>query len=109
MISTRAIVGDSETIALGGLIQESVTTTRNRIPLLGDIPWLGALFGSTSYTRTKTELIVLLTPHIVKSVGEARDATRELREGLRDLRRSFRKDKFVNPQPGPDRSSEPTR
>jgi general secretion pathway protein D len=97
MISTRAVVGDSETIALGGLIQESVTTSRNRIPLLGDIPWLGALFGSTSYTHAKTELIVLLTPHIVKSVGEARDATRELREGLVDLRRSFQKDKIVNP------------
>lgn len=97
MITTRAIVGDSETIALGGLIQESVTTSRNRIPLLGDIPVLGALFGSTSYTRAKTELIVLLTPRIVKSVGEARDATRELREGLVDLRRTFKNDKAVNP------------
>lgn len=96
MISTRAVVGDSETIALGGLIQESVTTSRNRIPLLGDIPGLGALFGSTSYTRTKTELIVLLTPHIIKSAEGARDATRELREGLVDLRRGFKKDKLVN-------------
>jgi len=96
-ISTRAVVADGQTMALGGLIQESVTATRNRIPLLGDIPGLGVLFGSTSYTRAKTELIVLLTPHIVKNAEEARDATRELREGLRDLRRSFRKDKFVNP------------
>jgi general secretion pathway protein D len=96
-ISTRAVVADGETIALGGLIQESVTATRNRIPLLGDIPGLGVLFGSTSHIRAKTELIVLLTPRIIKSAEVARDATRELREGLRDLRRSFRKDKFVNP------------
>jgi general secretion pathway protein D len=84
-------------MALGGLIQESVTATRNRIPLLGDIPGLGLLFGSTSYTRGKTELIVLLTPHIIKNAEEARDVTRELREGLLDLRRSFKKEKFVNP------------
>jgi len=96
-ITTRAVVGDSETIALGGLIQETVTTSRNRIPLLGDIPGLGLLFGSTSYTQAKTELIVLLTPHIVKNTEEARDVTRELREGLLDLRRSFKKEKFVNP------------
>ena len=96
-IATRAVVADGQTMALGGLIQESVTATRNRIPLLGDIPGLGLLFGSTSYTRGKTELIVLLTPHIIKNAEEARDVTRELREGLLDLRRSFKKEKFVNP------------
>jgi len=96
-ITTRAVVADRETIALGGLIQESVTTNRNRIPLLGDIPGLGVLFGSTSYTRATTELIVLLTPHIVKNAEEARDATRELREGMLGLRQSFKKDKIINP------------
>ncbi len=96
-ISTRAVAGDGETIALGGLIQQSITTTRNRIPLLGDIPVLGALFGNTSYSKTRTELIVVLTPHIVKDVEAARGAARELREGLRELRRSFKKDTVVNP------------
>jgi general secretion pathway protein D len=103
MIQTQAVVGDNETIALGGLIQDSVTTSKNRIPLLGDIPAIGALFGSTSYDRTKTELIILLTPRIVKSVEEARDATRELRDSLKDLRRSYRNEKFF----GPDRKPSP--
>ena len=85
-----------QTIGLGGLIQSSVTTTKNRIPLLGDIPGLGVLFGSTSYNQSRTELIVLLTPHIIKSSEEANDATRQLREGLLDLRKGFKKDKSLN-------------
>jgi general secretion pathway protein D len=97
MIQTNAVVGDNETIALGGLIQDSVTTSKNRIPLLGDIPGLGALFGTTTYSRSKTELIILLTPRIVKSVEEARDATRELRDSLGDLRRSYKKEPFFRP------------
>jgi general secretion pathway protein D len=97
MIDTNVVVGNDQTIALGGLMQETINTSRNRIPLLGDIPALGALFGSTSYSRTKTELIVLLTPHIVKTIEEARTATDQLREGLLDLQHSFKKDKFVNP------------
>jgi general secretion pathway protein D len=73
-----------------------VTTTKNRIPLLGDIPGLGILFGSTSYNQTRTELIVLLTPQIIKNAEGANDATRQLREGLLNLRKSFKKDKLIN-------------
>ncbi len=98
-VATHTLVQDGETIALGGLIQYNISTTRNRIPLLGDIPGLGALFGSTSYTQQKTELIVLLSPRIVRNVQAAQDATAELREKLTDLRRAFKKDKLVNPPP----------
>ncbi|HLY62720.1 MAG TPA: type II secretion system secretin GspD [Terriglobia bacterium] len=96
-IDTHAVVGDSQTIALGGLISETVNTTTNRIPLLGDIPFVGVLFGSTTYTTSRTEIIVLLTPHIIKSVEEAGAATRQLREGLHEIRRSYKKDKILNP------------
>jgi general secretion pathway protein D len=96
-ISTHAVVGDNQTVALGGLIQESVNTTTNRIPLLGDIPLLGNLFGSTTYTRARTEIMVLLTPRIIKSVQEAGEATRQLRDGLLTIRKSYKKDKFLNP------------
>jgi general secretion pathway protein D len=96
-ISTHAVVGDSQTIALGGLISETVNSTTNRIPLLGDIPLLGGLFGSTSYNTARTEIIVLLTPHIIKSVEEAGEATRQLRQGLLGLRKNYKKDKFLNP------------
>jgi general secretion pathway protein D len=98
LISTRAVVQDGETIALGGLIEENATTTRNRIPLLGDIPGLGVLFGTTTRSKEKTELIVLLTPRIIPDVPAARAATKELREKLGGLRRSFKKDRILNPE-----------
>src|SRR5579863_6946622 len=96
-IQTHTLVKDGDTIALGGLISYTVTTSKNRITLLGDIPGLGLLFGSTSYSRQETELIVLLSPRIIRSGQDSRDATKELRDKLQDLRNAFRKDKAVNP------------
>jgi general secretion pathway protein D len=98
-VVTHAVAQDGQMIALGGLMQYNVTTTTNRVPLLGDIPLLGALFGSTSYVTSKTELIVLLTPRIISTLSGALDASRELREKLPELRREFRKDEMVNPPP----------
>ena len=96
-VVTQAVAQDGQTIALGGLISYSYTKTYNRIPLLGDIPWLGALFGSTSYDTTETELIVLLTPRIISTLPGAVAATRELEEKLKALRREFKKDELLKP------------
>jgi len=96
-VTTHAVAQDGQTIALGGLISYNYSKTVNRIPLLGDIPWLGMLFGSTSYTTTETELIVLLTPRIISTLPGANAATRELRDKLKDLRREFKKDQLLNP------------
>ena len=84
-VSTQAVVQDGETIALGGIIQETRTYSQNRIPLLGDIPYVGALFGNTSLSTTRTELILLLTPTVIRDTSEARIATAEFRSKLRDL------------------------
>ncbi len=97
-VSTHAVAQDGQTIALGGLISYNYNKSVTRIPLLGDIPLLGALFGSTSYTTTETELIVLLTPRIISTLPAAQDATRELRDKLKDLRREFKKDQLMNPK-----------
>jgi len=94
-VSTHAVAQDGQTIALGGLISYSYSKTANRIPLLGDIPWLGAVFGSTSYTTQETELIVLLTARIISTLPGATAATRELEEKLRDLRHEFKKDELL--------------
>ena len=97
LVSTRAVVLDGETVALGGLMQSSVTVGRNRIPLLGDIPGLGLLFGQTTHTTARTELVILLTPRIIPDVPAFREGTRELAEKLRELRRGFKKDRTLNP------------
>jgi general secretion pathway protein D len=86
-ISTQVVVQDGETLALGGIIQESKSLSKNRVPLLGDIPYLGALFGNTSTSSQRTELIVLLTPTVIRNSSEAERATREFRDKLRDIRK----------------------
>jgi general secretion pathway protein D len=96
-ITTHAIAQDGQTIALGGLISYNYNKTVARIPLLGDIPWLGVLFGSTSYNTTEEEVIVLLTPRIISTLPAANAASRELRDKLKDLRREFKKDRLLNP------------
>jgi len=96
-VTTHAVAQDGQTIALGGLISYNYNKTVNRVPLLGDIPLIGALFGSTSYNTTETELIVLLTPRIISTLPGATAATRELEDRLNDLRREFKKDQLLKP------------
>jgi general secretion pathway protein D len=64
-ITGMVTVPDREIIVIGGLTNERETETVNKVPLLGDIPILGVLFRSTKTQRTKTNLYVFLTPHII--------------------------------------------
>lgn len=67
---TSVVVKDKETIVIGGLIQDTEDTTIDKMPFLGDIPGLGWLFKTSSKTRKKTNLIILLTPKIVKDASD---------------------------------------
>jgi general secretion pathway protein D len=81
-IVSSVVTQDGETIALGGLILEKQGDVRSGIPLLSDIPVVGALFRSTTKTRGRTELLVLLSPKIIRNGREARDMTDELRNRM---------------------------
>jgi general secretion pathway protein D len=63
---TRVVVHDQQTVAIGGLIQERTQVTTAKVPLLGDLPLLGYLFKYTTKVKRKTNLVILLTPYIVK-------------------------------------------
>jgi len=63
---SRVAIRDGHTIVIGGLMQDDLQETVNKVPLLGDIPWLGALFRSTHKEKVKTELLIFLTPHVAK-------------------------------------------
>src|SRR5262249_59380049 len=63
---TRVVVHDQETVVLGGLTQEKDSTAVTKVPLLGDIPLLGYLFKSTKRSKLKTNLLVMLTPYIIR-------------------------------------------
>jgi general secretion pathway protein D len=69
--NTTVSVQNGETIILGGIIRNTVNSTVNKIPLLGDIPLLGNLFKVTDKSSVRTELLVFLTPRIVRNPEEA--------------------------------------
>ena len=81
-LNSSVAVQDGETVALGGLIQDNRTKERTGIPFLQDIPVLGHLFGDTTNNRSRTELMVLITPHVVDSIDKARAITDELRRKI---------------------------
>jgi general secretion pathway protein D len=86
-VASTVVVQDGQTIALSGFMRESNDLFRNRIPLLGRIPGLGILFGNTQTRALRTELIVLITPHVLRTHEEADLATDELKAKLRELQK----------------------
>jgi general secretion pathway protein D len=88
-MSSTVEVRNGETIALGGLISESVTNGRDGLPFLSRIPVLGSLFGSTSHEKDRTELIVLLTPHVLRSSEESAELMEDLRSQFTALRKQI--------------------
>ncbi|HEV2472091.1 MAG TPA: secretin N-terminal domain-containing protein, partial [Chthonomonadales bacterium] len=80
---TTVSVKDGQTVVLGGIIKNTVTSTVNKIPILGDLPIIGNLFRTTNKENNKTELLVFLTPHIVRDAAEA-DALRKKTQGELD-------------------------
>lgn len=63
---------DGQTLALAGLLQDNLTEVVSKVPLLADIPILGALFRSTNYQQKKTDLLIAVTPHLVNPVQEGK-------------------------------------
>ena len=89
-VSTQVTVEDGDTIAIGGIIEESSTDTSSGIPLLHRIPYLGAAFGAKSSNKSRTELIIFLTPRVIYDTTQIADATQELKDKVRNLRKDIR-------------------
>ena len=88
-LTTEIAVQSGQTVLLGGLIQDTTQDSENGIPGLSRIPILGRLFGSTTRSNQRTELLVLITPRVITSTEEASAVTDEYQrrfEGLRPLR-----------------------
>ncbi|TBW59481.1 type II secretion system protein GspD [Marinobacter halodurans] len=81
-IKTTVLADDGETIVLGGLIREDYSVAKSKVPFLGDIPYLGALFRSESKTKIKRNLLVFLRPKIILSKGDVATITDEKYQGL---------------------------
>ncbi|MBS1714244.1 MAG: hypothetical protein JST30_07890 [Armatimonadetes bacterium] len=79
---TTVAVKDGETIILGGIIRNTVTSTVKKIPLLGDIPILGNIFRSTDRSKNRTELLVFLSPRVVRNPDDAAKLRKNEQEKL---------------------------
>lgn len=74
-VSTNMVAQDGQTIVIGGLINENTTKGRSGMPFLGKLPLLGYLFGNTIDDNQRTELIILITPRVVRNQAEAANVT----------------------------------
>ncbi len=72
---TTIELGSGQTFAIGGLLQNNITDTVNKVPGLNELPILGPLFKSTQFQRNETELVILVTPYLVRPVSDKRLAT----------------------------------
>ena len=88
-VSSTIAVQDGQTIALGGLIQDSNTHENSGVPYLENIPYLGALFRNSVRNKERTELLILLTPHVVQGPAQLRTATSELRQTMSETEPLF--------------------
>jgi len=86
-LETKVVVDDGQTVVLGGLIQNTLSVTTQQIPLLGDIPFLGALFRFKSEERKRTNLMIFLRPVIIRSVEDGYRVTQDRYEYLRGYTR----------------------
>ncbi|KAF0219753.1 MAG: proteinral secretion pathway protein [Geobacteraceae bacterium] len=85
---TSVVVKDKDTVVIGGLIQDRDTETINKIPLLGDIPLLGWLFKTKTKNRQKTNLMIVLTPRIVRDAKDQADVSELQKNKLSDALRT---------------------
>lgn len=97
---TTAVVQDGETLVIGGIITDRKTRGRSGIPYLMDIPVLGRFFGTTTDEIDRTELVMLITPHVIRSREEAKSVTEEFKERLSSVAREIERMKRANPATG---------
>jgi general secretion pathway protein D len=81
-VVSRVVVQDGQTVGLAGLITDNVSRSNQGIPWLKDIPVLGFLAGQQTNSRARTELLVLITPHVIHDQHDARALTQDLRDQM---------------------------
>ncbi len=103
LLQTQVAVQTGETLLLGGLIQEQTNEGQTGLPFVSRVPVLRNLFGTSTNHKDRTELIVLITPRVISSVDEARQATQEYVrqfQSLTPLRSSAQPSAAARPEPG---------
>jgi len=82
-------VKDGSTIVIGGLIRNNKTETIHKVPILGDIPVLGFLFSRREYTTERRNLMLFITPHVVREADNMKKLTTEKKESLKKFKENL--------------------
>lgn len=96
-IQSTVLSDDGQIIVLGGLIQDSYQDNSSKIPLLGDIPWIGGLFRSESKSRMKTNLMVFLRPVIIRDTNQSQAVSLDRYDYIRAQTTGFKSDNKLLP------------
>lgn len=97
---TVVVTPDGQTVAIGGLIGVQKISKVSKIPLLGDIPWLGYAFKRTEKQDVKTELLIFLTPFVIQHPGDLANMTSDEKARLDNIPKAFGQqqlDRFLDP------------
>lgn len=89
-METTTVAQDQQTLVVGGLVRDNITLSERKIPLLGDIPWLGWLFKSQSRQIEKLNLLVFLTPHLVRDDADVVELNARKAKDINILQRDNR-------------------
>ena len=88
---TSLVVQHDETIVIGGLIKDRANKTVTGVPFLSHVPLVSYLFSSTKKSNSKTELVIMITPHVVKTIDEATLTTQEFKQKMDLVRKLINK------------------
>jgi general secretion pathway protein D len=91
--TTTVVVRDRQTMVIGGLIQDKVNATTSKVPLLGDIPILGWLFKYNTTTVQKVNLMIFITPYIVKNESDVAELTKNKADAIEKFREKYKIEK----------------
>ena len=86
-VSSRVAVRNGESVVLGGLIRDNQSTGNSGLPVLSQLPVLGALFGRTTNSSNRTELLVFITPRVLRNQQDLRDISGEMRARMKGITR----------------------
>lgn len=89
-METTTIAQDQQTLVIGGLVRDNITLSEKKIPLLGDIPWLGWLFKSQNRQTEKLNLLVFLTPHLIRDDADMAELNARKARDVNTLQRDNR-------------------
>lgn len=84
-VTSNVLIRDGRTVVIGGLFREDTTNSRSQVPVIGSVPYLGTLFGATTDTTVRRELMVLMTPRIVKQ-KEFEEASANMKDDVERFR-----------------------